>query len=128
MLQFSAADSVPSCRKSSGQTDGRTDTHTTRLPYAVAPPLGIMTRVAHKTPTKWYEIGVALDIDTSTLNTMKAQTNDQVRLCIMVFDQWKREHKIPYTWDTIVSALETVNELETAAEIKQWLAAEQATS
>ena len=46
----------------------------------------------------------------------------------MVFDQWKREHKIPYTWDTIVSALETVNELETAAEIKQWLAAEQATS
>ena len=48
MLQFSAADSVPSCRKSSGQTDGRTDgrtdTHTTRLPYAVAPPLGIIIK------------------------------------------------------------------------------------
>ena len=28
MLQFSAADSVPSCRKSSGQTDGRTDGYT----------------------------------------------------------------------------------------------------
>ena len=28
MFQFSAADSVPSCRKSSGQTDGRTDGHT----------------------------------------------------------------------------------------------------
>ena len=58
MLQFSAADSVPSCRKSSGQadrqTDGRTDTytHTTRLPYAVAPPLAITTL----STTRYYAI------------------------------------------------------------------------
>ena len=62
-----------------------------------------------------------LDIDTSTLSTMEAQTNNQVRLCIMVFDQWKRDHKVPYTWVAIISALDVVNEKKTAAEIREWL-------
>ena len=56
-----------------------------------------------------------LEIETATLDTFETQTSDQVRLYIKVFNQWKQEQKVPYTWDTIISSLEAVNENETAA-------------
>ena len=80
-----------------------------------------MVHVACKIPTKWYEIGVLLNIETSTLNTFEAQTNIPVRLCIMVFDQWKREQKVTFTWETIITALDTLGEKKTAADIREWL-------
>ena len=80
-----------------------------------------MTRVAHKAPTKWYEIGVLLDIETAILNAFETQSTDTVRLYIKVFDQWKKEQKVPYTWDTIISTLDTAGENKTAAEIREWL-------
>ena len=80
-----------------------------------------MTHVAHKILTKWYEIGVMLDIETTTLDAFETQSNDQVRLYIKVFNQWKKEQKVPYTWDTIISTLDTAGENKTAAEIREWL-------
>ena len=62
-----------------------------------------------------------LEIETATLETFETQTSDQVRLYIKVFNQWKQEQKVPYTWDTIISSLEAVNENETAAKIREWL-------
>ena len=49
------------------------------------------------------------------------QTNDLVQLFIMVFDQWERAETVPYTWDTIITALDTVGEKKTATELKEWL-------
>ena len=46
----------------------------------------------------------------------------QFELCVMVFDQWKREDKVPYSWDTIISTLEAVGENSTATKIRDWLA------
>ena len=80
-----------------------------------------MSLVAKKVPTKWYEIGSLLDIETSTLSIFEKQTNDPVRLCMMVFEQWKREQKVPFTWETIINTLEEADENSTAAGIREWL-------
>ena len=84
-----------------------------------------MTLVAKKIPTKWYEIGILLDIETPTLDSLEAQTMDQVRLFMKVFNQWKQEGKVPYTWDTIISTLEKADDNSTATNIRKWLDKEQ---
>ena len=80
-----------------------------------------MVHVAHKVPTKWYEIGILLKIETATLKTFEAQTNAPVRLSIMVFEQWEKEQKDPFTWETIITALNTLGEKKTATELEEWL-------
>ena len=90
--------------------------------YSQAPKISkLMNLVAKKIPTKWYELGIQLEIDIATLNTFATQNNDPVRLWSMVFDQWKREQKVPFTWETIISTLEVVDENSTAADIREWL-------
>ena len=81
----------------------------------------LMIHVAKKAPTKWYQIGILLDVELATLNAFEAQTTDPVRLCMMVFDQWKREGKVLYSWDTIVNTLEAVDENSLANKIRDWL-------
>ena len=66
-------------------------------------------------------MGALLDIETATLNTFETQTSDPVRSWIMVFDQWKREQKVPFTWETIISTLKDLDENSTATEIREWL-------
>ena len=90
--------------------------------YSQAPTTpNLITHVAYKTSTKWYEMGALLNIKTAVLNTFEAQTNNPVRLCIMVFEQWEKEQKVPFTWETIISTLEVVGEKKTAADIREWL-------
>ena len=86
--------------------------------YSQAPTtVDLMIHVAKKIPAKWYQIGILLNIELATLNAFEAQTTDPVRLCMMVFDQWKREGKTSYTWDTIIKTLEAVDENSIATEI-----------
>ena len=80
-----------------------------------------MNLVAKKIPTKSYEIGIQLEIDIPTLKTFMAQSNDPVQLWSMVFDQCKREQKVPFTWETIISTLEEADENSTATDIREWL-------
>ena len=77
--------------------------------------------VAKKIPTKWYEIGMQLEIEIPTLEGFEQQTSGQVRLYSKVFDQWKREQKVPFTWETIISTLEEADENSTATDIREWL-------
>ena len=96
------------------------------LVYSQAPSTAdLMTLVAKKIPTKWYEVGVLLDIETPTLDSLEAQTTDQVRLFMKVFNEWKREGKVPYTWDTIISSLEKADDNNIATNIRKWLDKEQ---
>ena len=81
----------------------------------------LMIHVARKTPTKWYEVGIQLNIDTSMLDAFEQQNKDHQRLYSKVFDQWKKEQKLPYTWDTIIIALETIGEQETVSGIRKWM-------
>ena len=94
--------------------------------YSQAPSTAdLMILVARKIPTKWYEIGVLLDIETPTLDSLETQTTDQVRLFMKVFNHWKQEGKVPYTWDTIISTLEKADDNDTATNIRKWLNKEQ---
>ena len=81
----------------------------------------LMSQVARKTPTKWFEVGIQLNIDTSILNAFDQHTRDNQRLYSKVFDQWKKEQKLPYTWDTIIIALETIGEKETVSVLRKWM-------
>ena len=80
-----------------------------------------MTHVAHKIPSMWYEVGIQLSITIPTLDAFEEQTNKQTRLYIKVFEQWRKEGKVPYTWDTIIKALEDVGERSTAIELREYL-------
>ena len=80
----------------------------------------LINLVAKKIPTKWYEIGIQLEIDIATLCTFLAQTSDPVKLWSMVFDQWRKEKKVAFTWDTIINTLEEADENSIAAGIREW--------
>ena len=56
-----------------------------------------------------------------SLDTLEIQTNDPFRLFMKVFDQWEKEQKVPFTWETIITALDTLGEKKTAADIREWL-------
>ena len=90
--------------------------------YSQAPKIPkLMRLVAKKIPTKWYELGIQLEIDIATLRTFSAQTSDPVELWSVVFDQWRKEQKVPFTWETIIDTLEEADENSTAAGIREWL-------
>ena len=90
--------------------------------YSRAPTIPkLMSLVAKKIPTKWYEIGMQLEIKVPTLEGFEQHTTNQVRLYSKVFDQWEKEQKVPFTWETIISTLEEVDENSTAADIREWL-------
>ena len=92
--------------------------------YSQAPSTAdLMLYVAQKIPTMWYRVGILLDVETTTLDTFEKEVadHDQVRLCIKVFQQWKKEVKVPFTWETIVGILERLGEMKTATELKEWL-------
>ena len=90
--------------------------------YSQAPSIPkLMSLVAKKIPTKWYDIGMQLEIEIPTLEAFEQQTSDQQRLFSKVFAQWKKEEKVPFTWETIISTLEELDEKKTATELKEWL-------
>ena len=53
----------------------------------------LMIHVARKIPTKWFDVGIQLNIQIATLQAFEQQTRDRVRLFMEVFEQWKRECK-----------------------------------
>ena len=90
--------------------------------YSQEPELhDLMSHIARETPTKWYEVGIQLKIKTSMLDGFEEQTRDQARLYIKMFEQWRRGHEVPYTWTTIIDALEAVGERTVASDIREWL-------
>ena len=87
----------------------------------------LMSRVADKTRDKWKQVGIQLNIETSKLHGYETQSTDPMECYIKVFDEWNRSQKLPYTWATILNALESdaVNERDTARSIRDWLAGRQ---
>ena len=84
-----------------------------------------MTHVARKRPVKWFEVGIELQIDIPILEEYEAEYSNPTRRFAKVFEQWRREEKLPYTWNTIITALERVDEHRIATDIRQWLRLQQ---
>ena len=81
----------------------------------------LMTHVAYEAPTMWRQVGIQLRIQIVTLDAFKVQENDPTELYIYVFKQWKNEQLVPYTWTTIIDALNAVKERKVANDIVEWL-------
>lgn len=91
-------------------------------PPVVSPSIKeLMEEVAAKAPKDWIKIGTMLDINQHVLDGFKSQYGPDLMECYLaVFNHWKDNVPLPYTWATIVEVLESgvVQRNVLAAEIK----------
>ena len=82
----------------------------------------LISQVARKKPAKWYDVGIELKIDVSLLDAFDQQARgDCVKIYSKVFEQWKKDKNLPYTWDTVMNVFETIEEKTIVTEIRKWL-------
>ena len=70
----------------------------------------LMNEVAAEIPSKWRDVGVQLGVDHSVLEGIATISLGDTNQCYSnVFIRWKNQHleAHPYTWSTIVHALES---------------------
>ena len=83
----------------------------------------LMNHIAYKVPEKWFEVGIQLQIDMRTLESFEnTYDNNQIRLFAKVFEQWRLDGKLPYTWNTIIITIEAIREYSLADDIRQCMA------
>ena len=83
----------------------------------------LMNEVAAEIPGKWRDVGLQLGLDQGVLGGIATISLGDTNLCYSnVFTQWKNLNSTthPYTWLTIVDALEApaVREKQLASKIK----------
>ena len=69
----------------------------------------LMNEVAAKIPNKWMDVGLQLGLDQSELDGITPESPGDTNRCYRkVFTRWKKKssEKHPYTWSTIVRALQ----------------------
>ena len=86
----------------------------------------LMNEVAAEIPSKWRDVGVQLGVEHSVLEGIATISLGDTNHCYSnVFIRWKNQHleTHPYTWSTIVHALESraVGEKRLASSIKNKL-------
>lgn len=84
----------------------------------------LMTRVAVNCPTKWRDIGIHLGLGSEDLDAIHDRHRGDHHRCFeYVFSAWENKKKVPYTWSTIIKALESplVERKRLADEIKSAL-------
>ena len=74
----------------------------------------LMNEVAAKIPAKWLPVGIAVSLDHSDLQCLPA--SDPCQCFTSIFALWKKKETKPYTWSTLIHALQTpiVGELNLA--------------
>ena len=81
----------------------------------------LMNEVASKVPSKWRQISIQLGL---TLNDqerfMDVTSGDHNQCFTSVFKVWKSRETRPYTWSTVIEALESpaVDEMRLARELR----------
>ena len=84
----------------------------------------LMNEIASKVSTKWKEISIQLRL---TLNDqkyfMELTLGDPKQCFTFVFTVWKSRATRPYTWSTVIKALESpaVDEMRLAQELRTML-------
>ena len=95
----------------------------------------LVNEVAAKIPKKWRDVGLQLGLDPSELDGIAIESPSDTNYCYMkVFTRWKNKNSAehPYTWSTIVCALQVpavgeerlANEIETghlSRKIWKWM-------
>ena len=85
----------------------------------------LANEVAAKVSAKWRLIGVQLEIPGNVLDDIQSQVagkpDSNMHAFEKMLDKWRTLHTSPYTWLTIIEALESpaVGEREVAAELRK---------
>ena len=68
--------------------------------------LDLMNHVATKILPKWQEFGIALDLAPGDLQCLRILP-DPLQRFTSIFNKWKEQVTKPYTWLTVIDALNT---------------------
>ena len=81
----------------------------------------LMNKVASKVPAKWRQISIQLGLMPSDQERfMASNPNDPIQCFTSVFRVWMNRATRPYTWSTVIQALEApaVDEVQLAQELR----------
>ena len=68
----------------------------------------LLNEVAAEIPTLWREIGLELGLADHHLDCIETEQNrKQIRCFGEVLRSWREQQTAPYTWETIIRALQT---------------------
>ena len=84
----------------------------------------LLEQVASKVKDKWKLMGFSLNLEQDQLNTISQNCTDSASSGYSeVFSAWEKTQPMPFTWATIVEALESliVGENNLARDIVKWL-------
>ena len=82
----------------------------------------LLNEVAAEIPTLWREMGLELGLAHHHLDCIETEQNKkQIRCFGEVLRTWREQQKTPYTWETIIRALQTkaVSQYELAHTLKK---------
>ena len=79
----------------------------------------LMNEVASKVSSKWKTISIQLGLTYNDQECFTASSSDPIQCFALVFKVWRNRATKPYTWSTIIEALETasVDEVRLAQEL-----------
>ena len=66
-----------------------------------------MSLVAAQAEDKWKWVGLQLDIPAPTLNSLEIEKKDPKDRYLSIFSEWRKSLSPPYTWETIIEALQS---------------------
>ena len=92
------------------------------LDFLKSPPEDLLKMLAD-TCCKWYQIGMAFNIPTNTLKSIRNRENDDIISLSEVIDVWKETQLLPFTWEKVIFAVEgpIVQNMRKANEIREHL-------
>ena len=81
----------------------------------------LANRVAAVIPDKWNKLAVQLELSRGEIKAIQKDEDDVFEKFMAVLYQWKKTQSKPFTWSTLVSALQSqsVNEVELADQLYQ---------
>ena len=84
--------------------------------------IDLLNEVAAEIPTLWKEMGLELGLSLRHLDCIETEQNKkQIRCFGEVLTSWREQQTAPYTWETIIRALQTkaVNQYKLAWILKK---------
>lgn len=101
-----------------------------KIEHALVPAIELKMKnlanmVAFKVSSKWRLIGVQLELPTYVLNDIQSQVarepDSNMHAFELILEKWKTLQTSPYTWHTLIEALESpaVGEMEVAADLRK---------
>ena len=92
------------------------------------PSLRELMNVAAKVTASWKSVAIQLELGIECIDRIDQEKRKTDECFIEVFKSWKQRTSRPYTWATIIDALDCVGEKRVATEIEKNLSSQPAAS